>query len=235
MEQMKTKLSGKPYLVGAKHLIWDEIISEVARLWDYFKIIDDEMLLVDEADEVIHKSFHELGTRPQVATQIIKFLNSNSRETLLKKGVNDRTTMVMETERIFTKRNLIQQAQNECIALKRNVEYFSNKFENLVKMGLPSAWDKDGKLLSYEDFRKSLFISREKDDKFQNMTNTLRGQTIVDLLIDDFYLLWKTKNLFSHTPTYEKYTKLDIAFRQMKYFSYPSDATWNLLLQLLAG
>jgi hypothetical protein len=47
---------------------------------------------------VIQKSFHELGTRPQVATQIIKFLNSNSRETLLKKGVNDRTTMVMENE-----------------------------------------------------------------------------------------------------------------------------------------
>jgi hypothetical protein len=161
MEQMKTKLSGKPYLVGAKHLIWDEIINEVARLWDYFKIIDDEMLLVDEADEVIHKSFHELGTRPQVATQIIKFLNSNSRDTLLKKGINDRTTMVMETERIFTKRNLIQQAQNECITLKRNVESFSNKFENLVKMGLPSAWDKDGKLFPYEDFKKSLFMKQK--------------------------------------------------------------------------
>jgi hypothetical protein len=48
MEQMKTKILSKPYLVGAKHLIWDEIINEVAGLWDYFKIIDDEMLLVDE-------------------------------------------------------------------------------------------------------------------------------------------------------------------------------------------
>ena len=82
MEQMKTKLSGNPYLVGTKHLIQDEIISEVAKLWDYFKIIDDEMMLIDEADDVIQKSFHELGTRRQVATQIIKFLNSNSRETL---------------------------------------------------------------------------------------------------------------------------------------------------------
>jgi len=62
---------------------------------------------VDEVDEVIHKSFHELGTRPQVATQIIKFLNSNSRDTFFKKGINYRTTMVMEIERIFTKRNLI--------------------------------------------------------------------------------------------------------------------------------
>jgi hypothetical protein len=134
MEQMKIKLSGKPYLVGA---IWDEIINEVAKILDYFKIMDDEMLLVDEVDDVIHKSFHEFGTRPQDSTQITKFLNSNSRETLLRKGVNGRTTMVMETGRFFTKRNLIQQAHNKCITLKMNVEYFSNKVENLVKMGLP--------------------------------------------------------------------------------------------------
>jgi hypothetical protein len=101
-------------------------------------------------------------------------------------------------------------------------------------MGLPSAWDKDGKLLSYENYRKILFLSTEEDDKFQSMANTLRDQTIVDLLIDDFYLLWKTKNLFSHTPTYEIYTKLDIAFRKIESFSYPSYVTWNLLLQMLA-
>jgi hypothetical protein len=140
---------------------------------------------------------------------------------LLKKVVNGKKTVVMETERIFTKRNMIHQSQNECITLKRNVEYFSNKFENLVKTGLPSAWDKDGKLFSYGDLRIFLFISREKYDKFQKMNNTLRGQTIVYVLIDDFYLLWKINNLFSHTPTYENYTKLDIAFRQMKYLSYP--------------
>jgi hypothetical protein len=71
MEQMKTKLSHKPYLVGSKHLILDEIIIEVAKLSDYLKTIYDEMLLVDEADDVIQKSFHELGIRPQVATQMI--------------------------------------------------------------------------------------------------------------------------------------------------------------------
>jgi hypothetical protein len=97
IDQMKNKLTGKPYLIGARHIIWDEIIGEVAKLWNYFKIIDDEMMLTDEADESIQKSFHELGTRHQVATQIIKFLNSTSSEILENKGVKDRTTMVMET------------------------------------------------------------------------------------------------------------------------------------------
>ena len=54
------------------------------------------MLLIDEADDIIKKSFHELGTRPQVATQIIKFINTNSKETLTNKGIKDRTTMMKE-------------------------------------------------------------------------------------------------------------------------------------------
>jgi hypothetical protein len=55
----------------------------------------------------------------------------------------------------------------------------------------------------------------------------------VDILIDDFYLLWKIKNLFSSPPTYEKYIELDIAYKQMKAFNYPSSENWKLLIQLL--
>jgi hypothetical protein len=230
---MKNKLYGKPYMIGDRHIIWDEIIDEVGNIWDYFKIIDDEILLTDEADDTIKKEFQELGTRPRVATRVIKFLNSNSSEVLKIKGVKDRTTMVMEDENIFTKRNLLQQAHNKCIMVKRNIESFTNKFENLVKMGFPSAWDDKGKLLSFESYRNNLFIIRESEENFKGMVDNLRGQTIVDLLIDDFYLLWKIKNLFSIPPTYEKYIELDIAYRKMKSFNYPSSETWNLIIQLL--
>ena len=47
------------------------------------------MLLTNESDEVIKKSFQELGTRPQVSTQVIKFLNSNSTKALISKGVKN--------------------------------------------------------------------------------------------------------------------------------------------------
>jgi hypothetical protein len=50
------------------------------------------------------------------------------------------------------------------------------------------------------------------------MADSLRGKTIVDLLIDDFYLPYQIKNLFPNPPTYEKYTKLDIGFKQMRSF-----------------
>jgi hypothetical protein len=39
---------------------------------------------------------------------MIKFLNSMSKEELSKRGVKDRTSMVMEIEKVFTKRSSIQ-------------------------------------------------------------------------------------------------------------------------------
>jgi hypothetical protein len=55
MEQMKNKIVCKPYLIWARHIIWDEIINEFGNIWDYFKIIDDEILLKNEADDTIKK------------------------------------------------------------------------------------------------------------------------------------------------------------------------------------
>jgi hypothetical protein len=53
------------------------------------------------------------------------------------------------------------------------------------------------------------------------MYDKLRGQVIVDLLMDDFNLLRLIKELFPNPPTYEKYTNLDIAYKQMKSCGYP--------------
>jgi hypothetical protein len=80
-----------------------------------------------------------------------------------------------------------------------------------------------------------MLIARESESKFQGMADQLRGQIIVDLLMDDFHLLWQIKNLFLNPPTYEKYTKLDITYREMKSFGYPSSKTWKLFLQRLTG
>jgi hypothetical protein len=86
---------------------------------------------------------------------------------LSSKGVNDRTTMVMENEIIFMKRNLIQQAQNECITLKINVESFSNKFENLVNMGLPSIRDKMTSYSHMKNEEKTCSLPRKKMISFK--------------------------------------------------------------------
>jgi len=58
--------------------------------------------------------------------------------------------MVMEATNIFTKRNLLQQAQMH--NGEKNIESFTNKlYENLVKMGLPSAWNVKGNFCHLKD------------------------------------------------------------------------------------
>jgi hypothetical protein len=51
----------------------------------------------------------------------------------------------------------------------------------------------------------------------------LKGPIIVDLLDEDFFLLWKLKNLFVTTPTYERYTEVDISYKKMMTFKYPTN------------
>jgi len=57
VEQLKGKLVGKPYLIGARHLIWDQIITKITNIWDYFKFIGEESSLANEEDKSIQQSF----------------------------------------------------------------------------------------------------------------------------------------------------------------------------------
>jgi hypothetical protein len=54
---------------------------------------------------------------------------------------------------------------------------FTNKFDNLVQMGLPTCWNKKGGIVTFESYRQSLFKVRENEDKFKEMTGVIRGQS----------------------------------------------------------
>ena len=44
--KLKIKLKGQVQLKGAKHLLWDQIAAEVAKLWEYISFINDKNALV---------------------------------------------------------------------------------------------------------------------------------------------------------------------------------------------
>ena len=64
IDQLSDKLSRKPCLIGARHVISDEIINKVTKLWDFFNIVDNETQLTNDIDEVLKKAFVELASRP---------------------------------------------------------------------------------------------------------------------------------------------------------------------------
>jgi hypothetical protein len=102
----------------------------------------------------------------------------------------------------------------------------------MVEKGLPECWDKKGNLFSLQNYQQFFIKSREDTSKFRGITGMLKGQIIVDLLDEDFFLLWKLRNLFVITPTYERYTEVDISYKKMMTFKYPTKQDWDRLIQL---
>ena len=47
--KQKNKLTGKFQLQGAKHLLWDQISMEIAKVWDYVNCILDKKALEGSA------------------------------------------------------------------------------------------------------------------------------------------------------------------------------------------
>jgi hypothetical protein len=193
--------------------------------------MEEEASLVRKVDKDVEVALQELGNKPQLANQIIKVLNSKTKEELNQSGFKDRTNTIMEVERVFTKRNLIQQVWNKLTHLQKSVQWFNNHYKRMVEMGLPEIYGKKG-LLPFPEYQPLLVKSRENANKFKGATRVLKGKTIVDLLDEDFFLLWHLRNLFDTPPTYERYTEVDISYKKMISCKYPSSQEWERLMQL---
>jgi hypothetical protein len=81
----------------------------------------------------------------------------------------------MEAKMVFTKRNLLQTTKDKSIGMKRDVDFFTNIFDKLIKIGPPSTWTDKGNLFPFEEYKKKMFIARENESKFQGMSDKLRG------------------------------------------------------------
>lgn len=104
------RLIGKNFLIVDKHVLWDEIIREIPKFWNHLVVLQDEEILFGQTQNAINKLGNELGDKPHITDSLIKFLNSRSRSDLKTMGINDRTEIIMEDSKVYTKMTLGQQA-----------------------------------------------------------------------------------------------------------------------------
>ena len=62
VSKKKEKLKGKLQLQGTKHVIWDQILVEVTKMWDFLNMMEDKRVLVRIA-LVKHETTNELMQR----------------------------------------------------------------------------------------------------------------------------------------------------------------------------
>jgi hypothetical protein len=74
---------------------------------------------------------------PTQANEIIKFLNSKTREELEELRIEDRKKTILEVKRVLTKRGLMLQLEEKVQAMDQGVLFFFSKSEALQNKGLP--------------------------------------------------------------------------------------------------
>ena len=114
------------------------------------------------------------------------------------------------------------------------VNRFKREFEGLIEDGLPCFWNEKGRMLSQEHYNNLIVRARMDHSKFNELEKSLSGQTIVDVLTEDFKVLQKFTAIRNRLPkkSYEAYMELEVAIREMMESDTPSVEQWRAVERL---
>jgi hypothetical protein len=105
-------MAGKT-LAEVKESVWMDITKSMNEIWLMIQIMFEKNELVQRIQHAIEKIRAELGEMPTKATDIIKFLNSKTREELDELKIEDRKETILEFKRVLTKRGLMLQLEEK--------------------------------------------------------------------------------------------------------------------------
>jgi hypothetical protein len=123
MQQLQKQTVGGKTLAEAKENIWTDISKSINEIWPMVQIMFEQHELVLRSRQAIDKIRGELGEMPTEANEIIKFLNSKTKEELEDLKVEDRMETILEVKRVLTKRGLMLQLEEKA----QNIEVRSSK------------------------------------------------------------------------------------------------------------
>jgi hypothetical protein len=97
-----------------------------------------------------------LVDRPTQENDIIKFVNSKTREEIEELKIEDRTETILEVKIVLTKRGLMLQLEEKVHTMDLGVHKFFSKIEALQKKGLLGLKVINDKLVTLPDYKKRL-------------------------------------------------------------------------------
>jgi hypothetical protein len=174
-----------------------------------------------------------LGDRPTQENDIIKFLNSKTREELEELKIEDRTETILEVKRVLTKRGLMLQLKEKVQIMDQGVQRFFSKIEALQKKGLPGMKVINDKLMTLPDYKKRLSEVSKDNSKFADIQGSIIGKAFLDALQLDISIQHEIRYIFLTKPTFAKYTEMDEVYQRLLKVTVPSHLGWEELCDLL--
>jgi hypothetical protein len=142
-------------LVEVKENVWMDITKSINKIWPMIQIMFEQNELVQRSKQAIEKIRGELGEMPAEATEIIKFLNSKTREELEDLKMEDRIETILEVKRVLNKRGLMLQLEEKVQTMDIGVQIFFSKIEVLQKKCLPGLRVINDKLMTVSDYKRN--------------------------------------------------------------------------------
>ena len=91
LQQLQTQTLAGKTLAEVKELVWTDISKSINEIWPMVQIRFEQNELLERRKQVVEKIRTELGDMPTQANEIIRFLNSKTREELEELKIEDRT------------------------------------------------------------------------------------------------------------------------------------------------
>jgi hypothetical protein len=170
---------------------------------------------------------------PTQANEIIKFLNSKTKEELKELKIEDRTETILEVKRILTKRGLMPQLEEKVQAMDLGVQRFFSKIEALQNKGLPCLKVINEKFMAFPDYKKRLTDVAKDSLNFSGIQGNITGKAFLDALQFDIIIQHEIWYIFITKPTFAKYTEMDEVYRRLLKVSVPSHLRWEELCNLI--
>jgi hypothetical protein len=207
-------MTGKT-LAEVKENVWTNITKSINEIWPMIQIMFEQNELLQRSKQAIEKIRLELGDMPTQANEIIRFLNSKTREDLEELKIEDRIETILEVKRVLTKRGLMLQLEEKVQVMEQGVQKFFNKIDALP------------------DYKKKLSEVSKDSSKFSGIQGRITGKAFMDALQLDISIQHEIRYIFLTKLTFTKYTDMDEVYRRLLKVTVPSHLRWEELYDLL--
>jgi hypothetical protein len=233
LQQLQKQTMAGKTLAEVKELVWSDISKSINKIWPMVQIMFEKNELLERSKQAVEKIRTELGDLPVQANEIIRFLNSKTREELEELKIEDRTKTILEVKRVLTKRGLMLQLEEKIQVMDQGVQRFFHKIDALQRKGLPGMKVINDKLMTLPDYKKRLTEISNDSSKFTGIQASITGRAFMEALQLDIEIQHEIKHIFVIKPTFAKYTDMDEVFRRLLKVTVPIHIRWEELCDLL--
>jgi hypothetical protein len=185
-------------LSEAKENIWMDMNKSMAEIWPFIQNVFKQHDLVQKAREAIEKIREEFGERATKATELIRFLNSNTKQELEALEIEYRTETILEVKKVLNKKGLMLQLEEKAYMMDIGLEIFFSKVEILHKKGLPELVVINDKLITLSDYKQKINTVAKDGSKFARIQGSITGKAFLETLHLDLSIQHEIKHIFSH-------------------------------------